>query len=92
MPDQATLNTGDISRRIGLTVTTQIIEDLGFQPVGKDKRASLWAESDYPKICKARGAHIAGKGSVSVTPDKPPANVKDTKPAATAVEDDDGEI
>lgn len=90
MPEQATLNTGDISRRIGLTVTTQIIEDLGFEPVGKEKRASLWAESDYPKICKALGALIVGKASVTDTPAKPPAKVKD-KPAAPK-EDDDDEI
>lgn len=73
------IKTGDISARIGLTVTADLITSLGFPPDETQKRAKLWDESKYPKICQAIADHVAGKSnSTAMAPSK-------TKPA----EDDD---
>lgn len=88
-----TMNTGDVTRRIGLVVTTDLIKGLGFKPVGQDKRATLFAQSDYPAICKALGKWVAAKAEVPMQP-KPERKEKvlgagKGKPATPPVEDDD---
>lgn len=82
-----TMNTGDISRRLGVPVTVELLEELGFKPIGKDKRASLWDQADYPKMCVAVGDYIKGRTNIPMQP-KPE---KKSKPAAqqTPPADDD---
>ena len=73
------IKTGDISARIGLTVTADLITSLGFPPDETQKRAKLWDADKYPAICDAIAGHVRGKRDSSVlAPSK-------TKP----VEDDD---
>lgn len=91
-----TMNTGDVSRRLGLIVTTELIASLGIKAVGQDKRATLWAQDDYPKICKALSKWVAGKADVPMQP-KPvrtekaakPGTAPKGKPAAPVDDDDD---
>jgi hypothetical protein len=89
----STMNTGDVTRRIGFVVTSELIKDLGFKAVGQDKRATLWAQSDYPAMCKALSKWVAGKVDVPMQP-KPERKEKGSKAtasakAATTVDDDD---
>jgi hypothetical protein len=91
-----TMNTGDVSRRLGLVVTTELIKGLGFKPIGQDKRATLFAQSDYPAICKALGKWVAAKADVPMQP-KPERKEKvlgadKSKPATPAVVEDDDEL
>lgn len=85
-----TMNTGDVQRRLGVPITAATLLQLGFKPVGKDKRASLWDQADYPAMCKAYGAHIAGRANVPMQ-DKPEAKPKksDAKVKPPAADDDD---
>lgn len=88
-----TMNTGDVSRRLGIPVTAELLTELGFKPVGRDKRAVLWAPEDYPKMCDAVGKYIAGRKNVPMQP-KPDRPTKVKKPAAgkpPAPSDDDDE-
>ena len=90
----STMNTGDITRRVGLVVTSELIKELGFKAVGQDKRATLWAQSDYPAMCKALGKWVAGKADVPMQPkpEKKEKGAKATKAAgkpATTVDDDE---
>lgn len=73
-----TMNTGDVSRRLGIPVTAELLTELGFEPVGRDKRAVLWAPEDYPKMCDAVGKYIAGRKNVPMQP-KPERQAKPTK-------------
>lgn len=89
----STMNTGDVTRRIGLVVTSDLIAQLGFKAVGQDKRATLWAQSDYPAMCKALSKWVAGKADVPMQP-KPERKEKGSKPTAPvkgkpAPDDDD---
>ena len=87
------MNTGDVTRRIGLVVTSDLIAQLGFKAVGQDKRATLWAQSDYPAMCKALSKWVAGKADVPMQP-KPERKEKGSKSTAPvtgkpAPDDDD---
>lgn len=90
-----TMNVGDINRRLGLNssaVTAQLLSDLGFEPAGRDKRATLYNESDYPAICNAVGNYVKSRAGVPMQPrpEKPskPAKGSDKTPPA----DDDEEL
>lgn len=78
----STMNTGDVSRRVGLTITAERLLELGFTPAGRDKRAVLWNQSDYPVMCKELGKWIAGRANVPMQPR--PEGIK-TKEAPTAI-------
>lgn len=78
------IKTGDISARIGLTVTADLIVGLGFPPDATDKRAKLWNAEKYPAICNAIADNIRGKaGSTAMAESKAKGN---TPPP---VDDDD---
>lgn len=48
------LKLGDINARIApLTISAAGLSSLGFEPVGKDGAAKLYAEADMPRICLA---------------------------------------
>lgn len=99
-----TMSVGDINRRLGDApqVTERLLTALGFEPVGRDKRAVLYKQSDYPAMCKAVAKYIEGKASVPMQPrpekdekPKPAAKGGAGKPAATATkgfDEDDEEL
>jgi hypothetical protein len=88
-----TMNTGDVSRRIGVPITAELLQELGFTPTGKDKRAVLWDEDDYPAMCDALGRWIFGRKAMPMQP-KPAAAPAKGKPKAGASKpaDDDEEL
>jgi hypothetical protein len=93
----STMNTGDVTRRLGMTVTTSQLLELGFKPVGQDKRATLFAQSDYPAICEALADWIKGRAGVPMQPKPerhPPAGKPKSSAAASAgtKADDDDEL
>lgn len=52
----ATLKLGEINARIApLTITGDGLAALGFKPVGMDKAAKLYRESDFPLMVRAMG-------------------------------------
>lgn len=56
-----TMKLGAICERLGLTVTRAFLESIGINPVGTDKNAVLFAESDWPAICDAIISHVQHK-------------------------------
>ena len=60
-----TLKLGAISDRLGFTLTRTFVESLGINPVGTEKAAVLFAESDWPRLCDALVAHIQAKRGVA---------------------------
>jgi hypothetical protein len=57
----ATINTGEVSRRLGFIVTADFIETtLGITRHDKVKAATLWRESAWPAIKEALIEHIQG--------------------------------
>lgn len=85
------MNTGDVSRRLGLPVTAELLESLGFEPVGRDKRAVLWDVNDYPRMCDKLGKWITQRRDVPMQPrpDKPVKAGKPKKSEAEPAEDDE---
>lgn len=56
--EPATLKLGDICARLGITMTAAFVADtLGIKPSGQDKRAVLFKESDFGRICDALSRH-----------------------------------
>ena len=49
---------GDLSDRLGFTVSAGFLSSLGFEVVAKERGASLYRESDFPRICTALINHI----------------------------------
>ncbi|MEO0002453.1 MAG: hypothetical protein RLZZ22_145 [Pseudomonadota bacterium] len=58
--DGAMIKLGQISERLGFTLTADFIASLGFSPAATEKAAKLYRESDFPAICAALVAHING--------------------------------
>lgn len=86
------MNTGDVSRRLGVPVTVELLEELGFKPIGKDKRASLWDQADYAEMAKKVGSYVQSRADVPMQP-KPDRKPAKTTPAAkTTPPDDDDEL
>jgi len=57
--EPATLKLGAIGERLGFTLTEAFVSEvLGVKASGKDKRAVLYRESDFPRICDALVRHI----------------------------------
>lgn len=50
----AKIKLGDISARISpLTITSDGLRQLGFEPAGRDRSATLYREADFPHMCHA---------------------------------------
>lgn len=49
---------GDLSDRLGFTVSADFLRSLGFEVVAKERGASLYRESDFARICAALVQHI----------------------------------
>lgn len=92
-----TMNVGDINARLGLSgnpLTSKLLtESLGFEPVETQGRAMLFAESDYPAMCRAFAKWIEGRASAPMPPkvEKPKKGNKTTAPPP-AGDDDDEEL
>lgn len=82
------MNTGDVSRRIGIPVTATFLKELGFEPVGKEKRAEFWNPDEYPAMCEAVAAWVSKRASVPMQP-KPPAKPRKGEAAPVADDEDD---
>ncbi|WP_312435470.1 hypothetical protein [Janthinobacterium sp.] len=54
-----TLRLGQISDRLGFTVTASFMESLGFAPAATDKAAKLYHEADFKSMCAAICRHIS---------------------------------
>lgn len=57
----ATFKLGAITDRLGFNLTRTFVESLGIVPVGTEKAAVLFAESDWPRLCDALVAHVQAK-------------------------------
>jgi putative phage-type endonuclease len=49
---------GEITERLGFTLTSEFLSRLGFEPVGTDRTAKLYRESDFRDICAELVRHI----------------------------------
>ena len=54
-----TLKLGVICTRLGFQVTADFLKSLGFEPVGRERAAVLFHESDFDRICAALISHIS---------------------------------
>lgn len=68
MPDTgARIKLGDINARIApLSISAEGLAAMGFQPVGTERAAKLYSESDFPRICTALIAHLSKIQNVKV--------------------------
>lgn len=57
--EKPTLKLGEISARLGFTVTADFLESLGFAAT-VDRNARLYRESQFPAICAAIVRHVQG--------------------------------
>lgn len=58
--EPATLKLGTICERLGFTVTAAFLADtLHIKHSGTDKRAMLYRESDWPRICRQLASHVS---------------------------------
>jgi hypothetical protein len=85
-----------IQSSIGLNISAKFIsEDLGIEPIERDKRAMFWEESQFDDIKAALCAHIERSRLVSAPPKKAAPEKKAVpakKAAASSDLDDDDEL
>lgn len=59
------ITTGEVSKRLGMTINVEFLESLGIKPAptpeGKN-RGTYWAEADFQNICEAISAWVLLKG------------------------------
>jgi hypothetical protein len=58
--NQPPLKLGEISSRLGFSVTADFLAQLGIHPVATERAAKLYAAVEFPRICHALIAHIQG--------------------------------
>ena len=56
-PNGATIKLGEVSARLGFTVTADFLASLGFQ-ARTEKAAKLYRADDWPAMCDAIAAHV----------------------------------
>lgn len=82
------MNVSDISESLGFKVTKEfIVESLQIEPDGKDKRATLFAQSKFGDIKQALIEHI--ESCEPAKAEKRPSQAKVSKPAAPESDDED---
>lgn len=54
----ATMKLGQICDRLGFSLPADFIRSLGIEPVGRERAAVLYRESDFPKICDSLIARV----------------------------------
>jgi putative phage-type endonuclease len=55
---EPTLKVGEISERLGFTLTADFIKVLGFEPAKVDRASKLFHPEEFPEICRALILHI----------------------------------
>ncbi len=53
-----TLRLGQISDRLGFTVTADFLTSIGFPPAATEKSSKLYHDADFPAICAAIAQHV----------------------------------
>lgn len=53
------LRLGQISERLGFSLTADFLRTLGFEPAGRERAAVLYHEADFPRMCAALVKHIS---------------------------------
>jgi predicted phage-related endonuclease len=71
--DSKTLKLGEITQRLGLPMTADMLSQLGFSPVGTERAAKLYRESDFVRICDALIVHIQRAKTVAAATQAQPA-------------------
>lgn len=56
--DSQRIKLGDISTRLGFTLSAEFLRSLGFEAVERKQGAQLYRASDFPRICVALVHHI----------------------------------
>jgi hypothetical protein len=56
--DGQRIKLGDISTRLGFTLSAEFLRSLGFEAVERKQGAQLYRASDFPRICTALVHHI----------------------------------
>lgn len=56
--DGQRIKLGDISTRLGFTLSAEFLRSLGFEAVERKQGAQLYRASDFPRICVALVHHI----------------------------------
>ncbi|MNJ10045.1 YqaJ-like viral recombinase domain protein [compost metagenome] len=56
--DGQRIKLGDISTRLGFTLTADFLASLGFEAVAQERSAKLYRASDFHRICNALITHI----------------------------------
>lgn len=56
--DGRLFNLGDLSDRLGFVVSASFMSSLGFEAAARERGATLYRESDFPRICTALVNHI----------------------------------
>lgn len=56
--DGRRIKSGDISSRLGFTMSADFLVSLGFEAVARERSAMLYRASDFPRICAALVRHI----------------------------------
>lgn len=80
------IKTGDISTRIGMTVTAELITSIGFPPDETMKRAKLWDADKFPAICDALAKHVRKQANSTATA---PTKSKPAEQSSLDLDDDD---
>lgn len=65
--NDARIKLGEINTRLSpISITAAGLAELGFQPAGKEGAATMFLESDYPRICEALIQHITQVADLQV--------------------------
>jgi hypothetical protein len=87
------MNLGDLSRRLGVGISQELLASIGIEHVEKHKRAFLYTEEQWPDICKTLAGHIRSRVDAEL-PEKPPSKPRKAavQPAAPTITDEDDEL
>lgn len=55
------MSTGELCRKLGLTVSVDYLRALGIKPAELTGTGAYWWANEFSLICKRLGASIAGK-------------------------------
>lgn len=61
-PRVPTLRLGQISERLGFTVTADFLTGIGFPPAATEKSSKLYHDADFTRICDAIAQHVIAAG------------------------------
>lgn len=66
-PDEKRIKLGDINARLApIQISAAGLAELGFSPVGKEKSAVLYRETDFPLMCAAIAGHATKAAAQSL--------------------------